>query len=155
MLISLTYFIAVFYFLTLWGDWLYSILFFIDFQKIATGCSYHFKIKIAHRLPCSKWNKFLDEMHFCNDLRVVQPAHYVNDDALQIIWINCELLLWNIMVFPKCWYVFSYLSSATLVYPLKLTHRWLKPVNFLKFSYRTLKAHSIIRIYWISWTTSL
>ena len=61
-------------------------------------------------------------MYFSNDLSVVQPAYYVNNDPLQIIWIDCELLLWNVMVFPKCRYILSDLGGATLVYPLKLAH---------------------------------
>ena len=93
-------------------------------------------------------------MNFSDDLSVIQSAYDVNYDPLQIIWIDCELLLWYFMVFPKRWYIFGDLSSATLIYPLKFAHRWLKPVDLLKLSYRALKANSIKSVYWISRTTS-
>ena len=63
-------------------------------------------------------NELFYEVNFCNYLRVSKSTHDVNDDSLEVIWIDEEFLSWYIVPFPEAIKFFADLARAAVVNPL-------------------------------------
>ena len=64
-------------------------------------------------------HKLFNEVDFCDYLRIPEPAHHVNYDALQVVRINKQLLCRNIVAFPEEIYFFADLARTVIVDPFE------------------------------------
>ena len=78
-------------------------------------------------------------MDLSDDLGIVQPRDYVDDDPLQVVRVNGQLRLRNVIAFPERRDVLCDLGRAALVDPLKFTHRRLQSIKFSQFTERAFK----------------
>lgn len=73
-------------------------------------------VKPTQSLDSTRY-KLLDEMYLTDDLRHLESAYNVDNDALEVVRVDEKFLLRDIISVPEKIYLFANLSCATIVYP--------------------------------------